>query len=68
MDGGEYCIFQELDHKIKTPGKAVTAKMRKREREMRHNFKYCNINKSLYVEYKARKDSKRKTWFLDWAL
>lgn len=62
MDGGEYCIFQELDHKIKTPGKAVTAKIEE-ERDMRHNFKYYNINKSFYVEYKARKDSKRKPGF-----
>ena len=67
MDGGEYCMFQELDHKIKTSGKAVTAKIEE-ERDMIHNFKYCNINRSLYVEYKERKDSKRNTWFLAWAL
>ena len=34
MDGGEYCMFQELDHKIKTSGKAVTAKIEE-ERDMR---------------------------------
>lgn len=51
MDGGEYCIFQDLDHKIKTPGKAVTAK-NEEERDMRHNFKYCSINKSFYVKGK----------------
>ena len=52
---------------MKTSSKAVRVKTEE-ERDVRYNFKYRDINRGLYVEYKERKDSKRNTWFLSWAL